>query len=174
MNYFINDIKPAVVFLRITGDSRLEEVKELFLEYFKSLNIDLSFQNVEEELKDLPGKYGPPGGMLILALVDGKAAGCIALRKISQSICEMKRLYVSDAYRGLGLGKQLITIIMEEAINLDYKYIRLDTLPTMKAAQALYKSFGFYDIEPYIFNPIEGTRFLELELSAKNTKPCNH
>jgi len=171
---FVDDRVPAVEFLRITGDNRLEEVKKLFLEYFKSLSIDLSFQNVEEELKELPGKYGPPGGILILAFVDGKASGCIALRKISQSICEMKRLYVSDDFRGLGIGKMLITIIIDEAAKLGYKYIRLDTLPTMKSAQALYESFGFYDIEPYIFNPVEGTRFLELALSAKNTKPCNH
>ena len=113
MNNFVDGRKPAVEFLQIVGDNRLEEVKELFLEYFKSLNIDLSFQNVDEELKDLPGKYAPPGGVLILALVDGRAAGCIALRKISQSICEMKRLYISYTYRGLGIGKQLIKMIID-------------------------------------------------------------
>lgn len=76
----------------------------------------------------------------------------------------MKRLYVRDAYRGLGLGKKLVSIIIDEAMNNKYKYMRLDTLPTMKGAQGLYLSFGFYDIEPYVYNPIEGTRFMELKL----------
>ncbi|EPS52145.1 acetyltransferase [Clostridium botulinum A1 str. CFSAN002368] len=76
----------------------------------------------------------------------------------------MKRLYVRDYYRGLGIGKKLITMIIEEASKMNYQYIRLDTLPTMKSAQALYTSLGFYDIEPYVYNPIEGTRFMELRL----------
>jgi len=97
-------------------------------------------------------------------LVDGKRAGCIALRKISDSICEMKRLYVHDEYRGLGIGKKLILLIIEEARNLNYSFMRLDTLPAMKKAQEMYLSFGFYDIEPYVYNPIEGARFLELRL----------
>jgi ribosomal protein S18 acetylase RimI-like enzyme len=85
-----------------------------------------------------------------------------ALRKISDSICEMKRLYVHDKYRGLGIGKKLITMVIKEARELHYSYIRLDTLPTMEKAQKLYITLGFYDIEPYVYNPIEGTRFLEL------------
>lgn len=134
------------------------------MEYAQSLEIDLVFQDFETEFKTLPGKYGPPDGALILALVDGKGAGCIALRKISDSICEMKRLYVHDEYRGLGIGKKLIMMIIEEARKLNYRFMRLDTLPTMEKAQKMYKSFGFYDIEPYVYNPIEGTRFLELGL----------
>ena len=148
----------------VTGEYLIEEIKHLFLEYTQSLEIDLAFQNFEMEFKTLPGKYGPPDGALILALVDGNSAGCIALRKISESICEMKRLYVRDEYRGLGIGKKLIMMIIEEARKLNYRFIRLDTLPTMEKAQKMYISFGFYDIEPYVYNPIEGTRFLELGL----------
>lgn len=152
-------------FKHVTGGDMLGEVRQLFIEYAKSLNIDLTFQDFEAELKTLPGKYEAPGGTLILATVDGKAAGCIALRKISEDICEMKRLYVRDAYRGLGLGKRLIGMIIDDARKLNYAYIRLDTLETMKKAQSLYLSLGFYDIEPYVYNPIEGTKFLELKLS---------
>lgn len=154
----------TIEFRHITGHDVLEEVKRLFLEYAQSLETDLAFQDFETEFNTLPGKYGPPDGALILALVDGRGAGCIALRKISDGICEMKRLYVNDAYRGLGIGKTLIRMIIEEARKRHYSHIRLDTLPTMEKAQEMYVSFGFYDIEPYVFNPVEGARFLELKL----------
>ncbi len=155
----------AIEFRKITGEEKLEEVRQLFSDYARSLKIDLSFQDFEGELKGLPGKYGPPHGALILASVDGKGAGCAALRKLSEDTCEMKRLYVRDDFRRLGIGKKLISMITDEARTLNYRYIRLDTLPSMKKAQALYVSLGFYDIEPYVYNPIEGTRFLELDLS---------
>ncbi len=158
--------KHIIEFKHIIGHDMLEEVRQLFLEYAQSLNIDLEFQDFEAEFKALPGKYGPPDGALILALVDNKSAGCIALRKISESICEMKRLYVRDDYRGLGIGKKLITMIIDEASKLNYHYIRLDTLPMMNKAQALYESFGFYDIDQYIYNPIKGARFMELNLKT--------
>jgi ribosomal protein S18 acetylase RimI-like enzyme len=156
--------KHVIEFKQITGQCMIEEIKQLFTEYVRSLKIDLSFQNFEAELKALPGKYGPPDGSLILALVDGKTAGCIALRRIDMDICEMKRLYVRKDYRGLGIGNKLILMIIEEARKLNYSYMRLDTLPTMKKAQELYKLYGFYDIAPYVYNPIEDTRFLELKL----------
>ncbi|HYE12630.1 MAG TPA: GNAT family N-acetyltransferase [Patescibacteria group bacterium] len=143
----------------------IEEVRQLFVEYAQSLDIDLCFQGFETELKTLPGKYGPPAGALILASVDSQAAGCIALRSVSEDICEMKRLYVRNTYRGLGIGKALINMLIDEAKKLNYRYIRLDTLATMKDAQNLYLSLGFYDIEPYVYNPFEGTRFMELKLS---------
>jgi len=151
-------------FFLVTEGEMIEEIRKLFLEYARSLEIDLDFQDFETELNTLPGKYQPPDGALILALVEGREAGCIALRKISKDICEMKRLYVRDEYRGLGLGKKLVGIILDEAMNNNYQYMRLDTLPTMKSAQSLYLSFGFYDIEPYVYNPIQGTRFMELKL----------
>jgi len=158
----ISVVKPE--FLHVIEGEMIEEIRKLFLEYAQSLDIDLDFQDFETELKTLPGKYQPPDGALILALVEGKEAGCIALRKISKDICEMKRLYVRDEYRGLGLGKMLVGMIIDEAVKKNYQYMRLDTLPTMKSAQSLYLSFGFYDIEPYVYNPIQGTRFMELKL----------
>lgn len=153
-----------IEFKIIIEEYMLSEIKQLFLEYVNSLEINLDFQNFEAELKALPGKYGLPDGVLILALVDGNAAGCAALRSISQDTCEMKRLYVRNNYRGLGIGRSLINIIIQEALKLNYLYIRLDTLPTMKEAQDLYTSLGFYDIEPYVYNPIKGTRFMELKI----------
>lgn len=166
MNPVVDNKDYNIEFKHITGQDMLEEVKQLFLEYAQSLKVDLGFQDFATELKSLPGKYGPPDGVLMLALVDGKAAGCIALRKIYEQTCEMKRLYVRDDYKGLGIGKRLITMVIEEASRFNYHYIRLDTLPTMKKAQDLYLSLGFYDIEPYVYNPIKGTRFMELKLEG--------
>lgn len=164
MKSLVGKIEHNIEFKKVTGQELIQEAKQLFLEYAQSLKINLGFQDFEIELKLLPGKYGPPNGVLILALVDGKEAGCVALRKVSENICEMKRLYVRDYYRGLGIGNELITMIIEEARKMNYSYMRLDTLPTMGKAQELYRSYGFYDIEPYVYNPIEGTRFLELKL----------
>ncbi len=146
-------------------NDKLDEIKKLFIEYVQSLGVDLSFQGFQEELQSLPGKYAPPDGILLLAEVEGKAAGCVALRKIDQDICEMKRLYVRPAYRGLGIGKSLVERIIREGSRLGYGFMRLDTLPSMGNAQSLYQGFGFYDIEPYIFNPVEGTRYMELKLN---------
>jgi hypothetical protein len=103
MESIVNNKEHNIEFRHITRQDMIEEVKQLFLEYAQSLKIDLAFQNFEEELKTLPGKHGPPNRVLILALVDGKEAGCVALHKISENICEMKRLYVRDYYRGLGM-----------------------------------------------------------------------
>ena len=164
MDHSTDNNEPLLEFKYVVGEDMLEEVRKLFLQYVQSLKIDLAFQNFETEFKELPGKYVWPHGALILAFVNGKAAGCVALRKLSQDICEMKRLYVSDEYRGLGLGVKLISMIIEEASKLNYKYMRLDTLETMKKAQSLYEALGFYDIEPYVYNPIKGTRFMELKL----------
>jgi ribosomal protein S18 acetylase RimI-like enzyme len=164
MKSTVNNKRYIIEFKYIAGQDRIEDIKKLFLEYAKSLKVDLAFQNFQAEFKALPGKYGPPQGILILAIVDGEAAGCIAVRKIFEDTCEMKRLYVRDDYRGLGIGKRLINIILKEASGLNYHYIRLDTLPTMVKAQALYTSLGFYDIKPYVYNPIKGTRFMELKL----------
>lgn len=142
----------------------IETAKELFLEYAKSLDFELCFQDFDKELAGLPGSYSPPEGRLFLAELNGRIAGCIALRKIEDEICEMKRLYVKPQLRGNFIGKILVEKLIEEAKFIGYKKMRLDTVPSMQAAQKLYKSMGFYEIEPYRKNPVQGAVFMELEL----------
>ncbi|GED69280.1 acetyltransferase CD1211 [Brevibacillus reuszeri] len=150
---------------RVTGENQYQQVRELFTEYVDSLGIDLSFQNIETELQSLPGEYAEPEGCILLATYEEQTAGCVALRKIDEDVCEMKRLYVKPNYKGKGIGRELASSIIEEAKKRGYSYIRLDTLPTMGQAISLYSSLGFYEIEPYRFNPIQGTKYLELGLA---------
>ncbi|WP_312112068.1 GNAT family N-acetyltransferase [Brevibacillus reuszeri] len=150
---------------RVTGENQYQQVRELFTEYVDSLGIDLSFQNIETELQSLPGEYAEPEGCILLATYQEQTAGCVALRKIDEDVCEMKRLYVKLNYKGKGIGRELASSIIEEAKKRGYSYIRLDTLPTMGQAISLYSSLGFYEIEPYRFNPIQGTKYLELGLA---------
>ncbi len=145
-------------------EKNIQHVKDLFREYANSLNFDLSFQNFEDELNNLPGKYSPPGGCILLAIYNKKVSGCAALRPLNGDICEMKRLYVKPEFRGLGIGKKLAQAIIEKGKTLNYKYMRLDTVEFMKEAVKLYKSLGFYEIEPYIYNPINEARYMELKL----------
>ena len=132
----------------------------LFREYAASLGVDLSFQRFEEELASLPGDYAPPHGRLLLA----GELGCVALRPFEGEICEMKRLYVRPAARGTGLGRALVQRVIDEACAIGYRRMRLDTLPSMIEAAAMYRAFGFREIEAYRFNPVEGTKCFELEL----------
>lgn len=148
----------------VETDEDVESAKRLFVEYADSLGFDLSFQNFEEELANLPGDYAPPQGCLLLAKYQDKMAGCVALRKLSDGICEGKRLYIRPEFRGLRIGRRLVEAIIAEARKIGYSSIRGDTVPSMKTAQALYASLGFKEIEPYCYNPIEGAKFIELEL----------
>ncbi len=145
----------------------IEIIRELFLEYARSLNFDLCFQNFNEELANLPGGYSPPDGILLIGYWNNKPAGCVALRKLEENICEMKRLYVKSIFRGKNIGRALTEELVAGAIKLGYKKMRLDTVPSMPTAQKLYRSLGFYDIKPYRKNPVEGAICMELNLKKK-------
>ncbi|MEA2164497.1 MAG: hypothetical protein QOK37_2624 [Thermoanaerobaculia bacterium] len=140
----------------------LDIVRALFTEYAASLDVDLSFQDFDHELATLADFYE----LILVARDDDRAAGCAALRRLDDATCEMKRLYVRPEFRGHNLGRTLGERIIDEARQAGYTRMRLDTLPSMTSAIPLYESLGFAEIEPYRFNPIAGTKFMELRLSS--------
>jgi GNAT superfamily N-acetyltransferase len=132
--------------------------------YVATLNLDLDFQDFDTEINSLPIVYGPPRGCFLLAQDQDRFIGCMALRVLAEGICEMKRLYVRPEWRSTGTGRALAQAIIEEAKKLGYERMRLDTLPDMNAARALYQSLGFQPVAPYRFNPVPGTSYMELVL----------
>ena len=142
--------------------ARGDDIRELIVEYAKSTGVDLEFQHFDEEMASLDTFYEA----MFIARIDGAAAGCVALRRIDEETCEMKRLYVRSQFRGPDLGRTLALHVLDEARSRGYKRMRLDTLPMMTAAQALYRQLGFREISPYRFNPIDGSKFMELDLTA--------
>jgi putative acetyltransferase len=142
----------------------VEEARVLFQEYAADIRVDLCFQNFQEELAALPGKYAPPEGTLLLARVKDELAGCVAVRKLEPDICEMKRLYVRPSFRGQGVGRLLARHAITEARQTGYGMMRLDTLACMKPAIALYEQLGFRRIEAYCFNSQADAVYMELTL----------
>lgn len=164
----MNLSQPDVALIIPQSASLLAATREIFLEYARGLTVDLCFQNFDAELASLPGEYGPPRGALLLALVDNEVAGCCALRPLDTvdypNAGEMKRLYVRKAYRGFGLGRQLVEATMDKAREAAFESILLDTLDDMEAARALYEDLGFIEIPPYYHNPIAGAHYLKADL----------
>ena len=165
---------PQIELLVADTPAQIEAVRALFREYADSLDVDLCFQNFEAELAGLPGEYASPAGALLLALLDGAAAGCVAMRPLPESdhtnACEMKRLYVRRAFRRFGLGRLLTQQLMDLAVQAGHSCMLLDTLDDMEAARGLYTSLGFVEIPPYYFNPIPGAHYLRVELDAAGTR----
>lgn len=154
---------PAVIEVEVDSP-RLADVCALFEEYAASLSFDLGFQGFEAELASLPGEYAPPDGRLLLALAGGEPVGCVALRRHGAETAELKRLYVRPAGRGGGAGRTLTAAALDAARAAGYARVVLDTVPGMEAAQALYRTLGFTETEPYRFNPVPGAVFLALSL----------
>lgn len=160
----------SVTLRQAESKTEILESRTIFQDYEKWLGLDLCFQGFEDELRNLPGKYAPPKGRLYLARVGDAIAGCIALRPIEPDICEMKRLFVREDFRGMQIGKLLIERLLDDAREIGYKAMRLDTFPPkMGKAVRLYEAYGFREIPPYYDNPNEGVLFMELDLSARRT-----
>jgi len=160
------DAKPRFRIAPAESANDIRRAADLFREYASSLGVDLGFQNFDNEVASLPGAYGPPSGRLLLLFIESSVepAGCVALRRLGDSTCEMKRLYLCPAFRGCGAGRALAEALIRAAREIGYRRMRLDTLPQMRDAQSLYRDLGFHEIPAYCHNPIAGTRYFELAL----------
>jgi ribosomal protein S18 acetylase RimI-like enzyme len=161
---------PLAELITPTTPEEIEAVRGLIREYAQSLGVDLCFQSIDEELAGLPGEYRAPRGALFMAVIDGKAAACVALRPLDTAdypnAAEMKRLYVRDRFRGSGLGRELAQAALDAAVEGGYSCVLLDTLDDMEAARGLYEDLGFREIPPYYHNPIPGAHYLKADLEA--------
>ena len=158
------DMKIQPVITECNTDNDYKEALAITKTYVKWLDIDLSFQNFDEEIKNFKMMYGPPGGAYLLSRISGIVSGGVGLRDYKPGICEMKRLYVYDDFKKMGLGRILCDAVIKKARELGYELMRLDTMTRLVAANALYESIGFYDIPPYRANPDPMARYLELKL----------
>lgn len=167
-SFSVTSVSSGVKSFSIASANTVEEIariREMFLEYAQSLGFSLCFQSFDKELAGLPGDYAPPDGRLLLGTYDGAPAGCVALHKLAPEICEMKRLYMRQRFRGKGLGRVLAERIIADARQIGYRQLRLDTVePMMRTAVAMYRRLGFREIAPYRENPIEGALYMELQL----------
>jgi putative acetyltransferase len=168
---FLGAILIMVKIVKATAEESIEGAKTLIRDYVESLEFDLDFQNFGQEMDDFPGEYALPKGRLYIAIDENQPVGCVALRDLGDGICEMKRLYVNPEYRGRHIGRVLAKTVIKAAGELGYDRMRLDTIPSMRQANVLYKSLGFKEITPYRFNPIEGATFFELKLKESSFAP---
>lgn len=153
-------MQPHHVLIREATPADLPAVRSLLRDYQAWLKVDLGFQQFDHEFATLPGDYAPPAGRLLVGEQGGRVVAVIGLRPLDGPVCEMKRLFVHPSARGAGLGRALVRRLLDEARGIGYREVRLDTLPVMREAQALYEAFGFHDIQPYYDSPVPGTRFM--------------
>lgn len=158
----------AVEVLAARGPAEWRAAAQIVAEYVEALGVDLSFQAIEAELEALPDHYAAPGGVMLLAWVDGELAGCGGLRPLPEAdypnACEMRRLYVRKAFRRFGLGRLLAQALIDHGLRAGYSCMLLDTLDDMEAARGLYDSLGFEEIPPFYFNPLPGAHYLKVDL----------
>lgn len=157
-------MKEEYEIITVQSRDKYKELAGLFREYERYLGFELTFQNFTAELEHLPAMYGPPDGRAYLLEQDDMAFGCVAVRKLEDGVGEIKRMYLKPDYRGKGFGKVLMDLALDASHELGYRKVRLDTLDTMKAALAVYKKAGFYEIPKYRENPFENAVFMEKKL----------
>jgi putative acetyltransferase len=160
---------PTISLDQVEDPTHLATARELFHEYQIAIGVDLEYQGFATELANLPSPYVPPHGALLIAQIDGETAGCVAMRRLSDSIGEMKRLYVRPTFRRYGLGRKLVDAVIAAARSAGYASLRLDTLASMTAAQKLYRELGFVEIDAYNQSHLPGTRFYELSLAPDDS-----